>query len=82
MFVNDHHGDGNVGVWCAAAQGTQTALKAAPPDWFFIPPYVGYRGWIGIRMDRGIADDEFAEFMLEAYATIAPPKLVELLNAK
>jgi hypothetical protein len=52
MFVNDHHGDGRLAVWCNADRDAQVAIVEADPRRFFVPPYVGPRGWIGIRLDR------------------------------
>lgn len=75
VFVDDHHGDGNIGVWCAASPGVQQSLIEESPDWFFKPPYVGHRGWIGIRLDRNLGWDEFKEYVIDAYSTVAPPKL-------
>ena len=49
MLTNDHHGDGRLALWCAGDTITQQALLQEAPDWFFYPPYVGYRGWLGIR---------------------------------
>src|SRR5436305_7245363 len=53
MFADNHHGDGRVALWCAASKDEQETLVAADPDYFFVPPYVGVGGWIGIRLDRG-----------------------------
>ena len=52
-------------------------LVEADPDRFYIPPYVGHRGWIGVRLDRGFDRDEIAAILEDAYAEVAPPKLVE-----
>ena len=52
MFVNDHHGDGRLAIWCNADRDAQVAIVDADPRRFFVPPYVGPRGWIGIRLDR------------------------------
>jgi len=52
MFVNNHHGDGRLAIWCNADRDAQVALVDADPRRFFVPPYVGPRGWIGIRLDR------------------------------
>jgi hypothetical protein len=52
MFVNDHHGDGRLAIWCQADRDAQVAIVEADPRRFFVPPYVGPRGWIGIRLDR------------------------------
>ena len=52
MFLNDHHGDGRLAIWCNADRDAQVAIVDADPRRFFVPPYVGPRGWIGIRLDR------------------------------
>ncbi len=51
MFMNDHHGDGRLAIWCAAPPGAQEALIALDPERFFRPAYVGHRGWVGVRLD-------------------------------
>ena len=73
---DSHHGDGRYAVICAAAAGVQAALVEADPDRFFVPAYVGHRGWIGVRLDRGFDRDEIAGILEDAYAEVAPPKLV------
>ena len=55
MYLDDHHGDGILGIWCAAPDGVQAALVEAEPERFFRPPYVGHRGWLGVRLDRDAA---------------------------
>jgi len=77
MVLTNHHGDGRFAIWCAAEDGTQSMLVDADPERFFIPPYVGHRGWIGFRLDRALDWDELAGIVEDAYAAIAPPKLVE-----
>ena len=52
-------------------------LTEADPERYFVPPYVGHRGWLGVRLDRGIAWDELAGIAEDAYAEVAPAKLVE-----
>jgi len=74
---DSHHGDGRFAVLCAAPAGMQTALVEGDPDRFFVPPHVGHRGWIGFRLDRGFDRDELAGLLEDAYAEVAPPKLVE-----
>ena len=81
MFVNDHHGDGNLGVWCASAPGTQQSLVAESADWFFIPSYVGHRGWIGLRLDGNLDWEVAREFLLEVYIDVAPTKLIEQMSS-
>jgi hypothetical protein len=77
MVLTDHHGDGRFAVWCAAPAGLQDMLVGADPERFFVPPYVGHRGWLGVRLDRGLDWDELAGMAEDAYAEVAPPKLVE-----
>jgi hypothetical protein len=74
---DDHHGDGRFALWCAAAPGMQAMLVEADPERFFVPAYVGHRGWLGFRLDRGVDPDELAGIVEDAYAEVAPPKLVE-----
>lgn len=73
-FVDDHHGDGNVGIWCAAPPGAQQELVETEPGRFFVPPYVGGRGWIGVRLDRTLDEDELAAILQDAYRTVAPAR--------
>jgi len=70
MFHSDHHGDGRLAVWCAARPGAQTALVASNPECYFVPPYVGYRGWVGVRLDRDLSWDEIEEVVAEAYEAV------------
>jgi hypothetical protein len=77
MLFDDHHGDGRFAVWCAAPAGDQQLLVDADPEKFFVPPYVGHRGWLGVRLDRGLDWDELAGIVEDAYATVAPKTLVE-----
>jgi hypothetical protein len=67
-------------LWCAAPPGEQEALVAARPDRFFVPPYVGGRGWLGVRMDGSPDWAEIAELCTEAYRMIAPRRLVAQLD--
>lgn len=83
MYMDDHHGDGRRALWCAAPEGAQEMLLDAAPDTYFRPPYVGHRGWIGIRLDRGVPDDEVAGVIEDAYLTVAPKSLAKsILGAR
>lgn len=80
-FLDDHHGDGTVGVAVKAAPGEQSALVAADPDRFSVPAYLGARGWVGLHLDRGRVDwTEVRELRTEAYRLQAPTKLAALLD--
>jgi hypothetical protein len=76
MVMTDHHGDGRFAIWCAAGEGIQGMLVDADPERFFVPPYVGHRGWLGVRLDRGLDWDEIAGIAEDAYVEVAPAKLV------
>ena len=78
MVFDNHHGDGRFALWCAAGDGVQAMLVEADPERFFVPPYVGHRGWLGVRLDRGLSWNELEGIVEDAYAVVAPPKLVEL----
>ena len=77
-FLNNHHGDGIVGIACKALPGDNTALVAAQPKRFYLPAYVGPRGWVALRLDAGAIDwGEVAELMRGSYVLIAPKRLAE-----
>jgi hypothetical protein len=80
MLLDDHHGDGRFAVWCAAPAGDQQLLVDADPEKFFVPPYVGHRGWLGVRLDRGLDWEELAGIVEDAFCTVAPKKLVDQLE--
>lgn len=71
MFLNNHHGDGKIALWCAAPPGAQQDLVAADPKHFFVPPYVGVGGWLGIRLDSRLAKGAIAALIEQAHRTIA-----------
>src|SRR5215813_3034042 len=69
MFSDNHHGDGKLAIWCDSPPGSQQALVASDPEHFFVPPYVGCNGWLGIRLDRGLSWSIVAELAGEAHRT-------------
>ena len=80
-FLDDHHGDGIVGVALKAADGEQEALLHSDPTRFYVPAYLGAKGWIGIRLDVGDVDwAEIRELISEAYRLQAPRRLVAQLE--
>lgn len=79
-YLDDHHGDGRLALWCAAPPGAQAELVSAEPDRFFVPPYVGHRGWLGVRLDRDPDWDEIAEIVRDAYRQVAPKRLSARLD--
>jgi hypothetical protein len=82
FWDHGHHDIEFPHLWCAAAAGVQAELIASEPSKFFRPPYVGHRGWLGVRLDTGIGWDEVAELCQDAYRVIAPPTLVRRLDAR
>jgi hypothetical protein len=80
MVLDSHHGDGIFGLWVAAPPGNQELLVAAGSERFFRPPYVGHRGWLGVRLDREIDWDEVAGIVEDAWATVAPKRLLGSLR--
>lgn len=80
MYMDDHHGDGRLALWCAAPTGAQEAMIDEDPEVFFRPPYVGHRGWIGVRLDRDLAWDEVGRIVEDAYRVVAPKALVAKLD--
>jgi hypothetical protein len=79
-YANHHHND-ILAFCCAAPDGAQKILVGTDPERFFVPPYVGGRGWIGVRLDVPVDWDEIADLVVDAYRTVAPRKLVEQLDA-
>ena len=80
MFLDDHHGDGRLAIWCAAPPGVQALMVDEDPVRFFVPPYVGHRGWLGVRLDIDVDWDEVAGIVEDAFRTIAPKTLVARLD--
>jgi hypothetical protein len=75
MFLDHHHQDGRLAIWCAAPAGVQEALVHAAPEHYFVPPYVGHRGWLGVRLDRRLEWNEIAGAVEDAYLAVAPKTL-------
>jgi len=73
-FVDNHHGDGRLALWCMAPPGAQAMLVDSNPDHYFVPPYVGYMGWVGVRLDRDNAWPQIAAVLEAAYETRAARK--------
>ncbi|HEX7165991.1 MAG TPA: MmcQ/YjbR family DNA-binding protein [Acidimicrobiales bacterium] len=80
-FTDNHHGDGRVALVCPAPPGVQADLVEQEPHRFFVPPYVGGRGWLGVRLDVDVDWDEVARICQDAYRMVAPKALVAQLDA-
>ena len=80
MYLDDHHGDDRLALWCAAPVGVQAEMVDEDPVRFFVPPYVGGRGWLGVRLDRKPDWNEIAGIVEEAYRMVAPKRAIKLLD--
>lgn len=80
MFASasNHHGAGRNSLWVNAPLGVQEYLVRTRPDLYFVPPYVGPKGWVGIDLTLG--DDELRPHIVSAYCLVAPKRLVALLD--
>jgi hypothetical protein len=76
-----HHGADHLAVWLPAPLGEQEAMVFADPERFFRPPYVGPRGWVGVRIDRRPNWTQVATLVEQAYRQVAPLRLRESLGA-
>jgi hypothetical protein len=78
-YLNDHHGDGITAVCCKVLPGDNAALIAAQPKKFYMPAYIGSRGWVGLRLDiPGVDWNEVSELIRGSYRLVAPQKLANL----
>jgi hypothetical protein len=83
MYMDDHHGDGRLALWCKAAPGAQEVLVQADRERFFVPPYVGPQGWVGVRLDRPPVDWGMVESLIvEAWTIQAPKRLAAAFAAE
>ncbi len=82
IFAMQKCGDGRVSVWFKAPEGSQMVLVGADPERFFAPPYVGGKGWVGMRLDNGPDGDEVTALVERSYRLIAPRPLAALLDRR
>jgi len=76
-FLNDHHGDGIVGLTCKARPGVSGALVDLDPKRFYLPAYMARHGWVGMRLDIEPVDwAQAEELLVEAYRASAPRRLL------
>lgn len=77
----DHHGDGRIALCCKVAPGENEALVGDDPRRFFIPPYIGPRGWVGLDLDAAKIDwAEVDDLVTGSYRLVAPKSLIKLLD--
>lgn len=77
-FLDNHHGDGIVSVTCKVMAGDNKALAEAQPRRFYLPAYIGPKGWVALRLDVGKTDwEEVKELLLGSYMLVAPKRLAD-----
>ena len=83
MFAMMVTGDDRLSFWCKGAPGAQDVLVSGDPERFFVPPYVGHKGWIGVRLDVDRVDwGLIEELVRESYIMTAPKKLGRMVNGE
>ena len=82
IFAMQHGFDGRMSMWCKAAGGVQDILVGSNPERFFVPPYVGHHGWVGVWLDVEIDWEEVADLVVESYRMTAPKRLAALLDQR
>lgn len=80
IFAMYKVGDGRPSLWCKAPPGAQDVLVGSDPGRFYVPPYVGVHGWVGVRLDREVDWDDLADLATEGYRLTAPKRLATLLD--
>jgi hypothetical protein len=80
-FHLNHHGDGRVALWCKLPPGGQATLVEAQPELFFVPPYVGPSGWVGVNLDGKVDWGMVAAILEDGYRSVAPKRAIALLDA-
>ena len=76
----NHHGDGRIALWLNTPDGMQDVYVRMEPKHFFVPPYVGPGGWLGARLDVGLAWKRVAPMVRAAYERVAPARLTSQLK--
>ena len=79
-YVVNHHGDGRIALWLNAPAGAQEFYAGNEPEHYFVPPYLGPRGWLGVHLDKGLRWATIAQRVREAYEKIAPRELVAAIG--
>jgi len=79
-YVVNHHGDGRVALWLNAPAGSQDHYSKSEPKHFFVPPYVGPRGWLGVHLNKGLSWQRVAALVRQAYEKVAPRALTQSIG--
>ena len=76
IFVVNHHGDGRIGLWLNSPPGDQEYYAQNEPEHFYVPPYVGPAGWLGMELNKDLSWVTAAKLIQRAYTYKAPKKLL------
>jgi phosphoribosylglycinamide formyltransferase-1 len=82
-FLDNHHGDGIVAVTCKVLPEENAVLVTAQPKRYYLPAYIGSRGWVALRLDLPKIDwSEVRELLLASYLLTAPKRLASLVRGR
>lgn len=82
-YLDNHHGDGILAIACKTALGEHEELARQDPERYYVPAYIGPRGWVALRLDRGEVDwEEVADLVAASYRLVAPKKLAAAAAAR
>ena len=79
IFAMHHPHEGRPSFWLTAPRGFQDAVVSAEPERYFVPPYVGHHGWVGVWLDVEVDWDVMTDWIEESYRMTAPKKLIQSL---
>jgi predicted DNA-binding protein (MmcQ/YjbR family) len=79
-YTINHHGDGRVALNLIAPPGAQAVFTSMNPEAYFVPPYSGPKGWLGIELDKGLRWETICEHVRDAYEMVAPATLVNVID--
>jgi predicted DNA-binding protein (MmcQ/YjbR family) len=79
-YTINHHGDGRVALNLIAPRGAQAAFTKIEPEAYFVPPYCGPKGWLGVQLDKGLAWETIRQNVRDAYEVVAPAELVNAVD--
>lgn len=82
IFAMRHSMNDRPSLWCKAPPGLQEGLVSVNPDRFFVPPYVGHHGWVGLWLDVDVDWEHVAELVEMSYRMTAPKRLIKQLDAQ
>ena len=80
-YADHHHGVEWTATWAATSPGAREALVESAPETYFIPPYFGHRGWVGMRLNDSTDWDEVAEILEDGWRAVAPARLIAEFNS-